>query len=142
MVQVQPLNFGSRYFLSSNVGQYIDFNVTNVDMDIIQDIYIIMNVTNTSSSVAVIPLPATHWITQYSTHKGPNQWENNVPNNIIQLESLLNNDSTKINSLASSELFDASTIQHDSSGIASCIMANYDVKMPPWTLTNSFVFLL
>jgi len=40
--QVQPLNFGSGYFSSSNVGQYIDFNVTNVDMNVIQDIYVVM----------------------------------------------------------------------------------------------------
>jgi len=38
------------------------------------------------------------------------------------------------------ELFDASTGQHDSSGIAALTTA-YFVKMPPCTLTNSFVFL-
>jgi len=56
-------------------------------------------------------------------------------------ETLLNNDDTKINSLSSLELFDPTTGQHDSSGIAAGVMANYYVKMPPCTLTNLFVFL-
>jgi len=37
MAMVQTLNFGSGYFLSSNIGQYIDFNVTNIDMNIIHN---------------------------------------------------------------------------------------------------------
>jgi len=119
--------------LSSNIGQYIDFNITNLDFDVIQDIYVVMNATNTSTTLATIPLPCTHWIQQYSIYQGPNQWENNVPNNVILLKTLLNNDDTKLESLASLELFDASTGQHDSSGIASGIMANYYVKMPPCT---------
>jgi len=139
--QVQPLNFGSGYFLSSNVGQYKDFNITNLDLDVIQDIYVVMNATNTSTTAATIPLLCTHWIQQYSIYQGQNQWENNVPNNVILLKTLLNNDDTKLESLVSLELFDASTGQHDSSSIASLAMANYYVKMPPCTLTNSFVFL-
>jgi len=58
--QVQPLNFGSGHFSSSNVGQYIDFNITNLDLDVIQDIYVVMNAKNMSTTVATIPLPATH----------------------------------------------------------------------------------
>jgi len=139
--QVQPLNFRSGYFLSSNVGQYIDFNITNLDLDVIQDIYVVMNATNMSTTVATIPLPATHWIQQYSIYQGPNQWENNVPNDVILLKTLLNNDDTKLESLASLELFDASTGQHDSGGIAVLATANYYVKMPPCTLTNLFIFL-
>jgi len=93
-----------------------------------------------SPSASTTLIPATHWIQQYSIYQGPNQWENNVPNDIILLETLLNNDDTKLESLASLELFDASTGQHDSSGITVSTTANFYVKMPPCTLTNSFVF--
>jgi len=127
--------------LSSNVRQYIDFNVTNIDIDVIQDIFVVMDMTNTSTTAPTIPLPCTHWIQQYSIYQGPNQWENNVPNDIIQFKTLLNNDDSKLQSLSSMELFDATAGQYDSSGIAALATGNYYVKMLPCSLTNSFVFL-
>jgi len=100
-----------------------------------------MNATNMSTTLATIPLLCTHWIQQYSIYQGPNQWENNVPNDVILLKTLLNNGDTKLESLTSLELFDASTGQHDSTGIAALATANYYAKMPPCTLTNLFAFL-
>jgi len=44
-----------------------------------------------------------------SRPKSINQWENNIPADLILLKTLLNNDDTKLESLASLELFDAST---------------------------------
>jgi len=34
-------------------------------------------------------IPLLHWIQQYSIYQGPNQWENNVPNDVLLLKTLL-----------------------------------------------------
>jgi hypothetical protein len=115
--------------------------MTNMDIDVIQDIYVIMNCTNTSTTAACYPLPTPYWIQSYSVHQGNNQWENNVPNDIIFYEMLLDNDDTKLNTLSEVELFDASTGQYNSDGIAESTTADYYVKMPSMSLTNSFIFL-
>jgi hypothetical protein len=139
--QVQPLNFASGYFTAASTGSYIDFWLTNMDIDVIQDIYVVMNCTNTSTTAACYPLPTPYWIQSYSVYQGNNQWENNVPNDIIFYETLLDNDDTKLNTLAEVELFDASTGLYNSDGIAESTTADYYVKMPPMSLTNSFIFL-
>jgi len=90
--QVQPLNFSSGYFSTSMVGSYLDFNLTNINKDVLEEIYVVFNVTNTSTTMAVIPLPTPLWIQSYSVWQGSNQWESQVPSEIILLENSLNLD--------------------------------------------------
>lgn len=138
--QVQPLNFGSGYFSSSNVGSYLDFNLTNINEDVLEEIYVVFNVTNSSSSTAV-PLPAPLWIQSYSVWQGSNQWESQVPGEIILIENLLDMDDIKLENYADGFLLNPTTGQHDSTGIAAGVTQNVYVKMPAFSITNSFVFL-
>jgi len=57
--QVQPLNFSSSgYFRATTVvGSYFDFNLTNRNKDVLEEIYVVFNVTNTSTTAPVLPLP-------------------------------------------------------------------------------------
>jgi len=81
------------------------------------------------------------WIQSYSVWQGSNQWESEVPSEIILLENLLNMDDVKLNKYGPSMLIDPSTGQHDTTGIAAGATGNYYVKFPAFTVTNSFVFL-
>jgi len=47
--------------------------------------------------VPIIPLPTPLWIQSYSVWQGSNQWESQVPSEIIILEKLLNMDDVKLN---------------------------------------------
>jgi len=64
---------------------------------VLEVIYIVFNVINTSTAMAVIPLPTPLWIQSYSVWQGSNQWESQVPSEIILLENLLNMDDIKLN---------------------------------------------
>jgi len=139
--QVQPLNFSSGYFSASTVGSYLDFNLTNIKEDVLEEIYVVFNVTKTSTTMAVVPLPTPLWIQSYSVWQGSNQWESQVPSEIILLENLLNLDDVKLNKYGPSMLINPETGQHDPSGIVAGATGNYYVKFPAFTVTNSFVFL-
>jgi len=139
--QVQPLNFSSGYFSASTVGSYLDFNLTNINEDVLEEIYVVFNVTNKSTTTAVVPLPTPLWIQSYSVWQGSNQWESQVPSEIKLLENLLNLDDVKLNEYGPSMLIDFETGQHDPSGIVAGATGNYYVKFPAFTVTNSFVFL-
>jgi len=139
--QVQSLNFSSGYFSVSMVGSYLDFNLTNINKDVLEEIYVVFNVTNTSTTAPVFPLPTPLWIQSYSAWQGSNQWESQIPSEIILLENLLNLDDFKLYQYAPSMLINPLTGQHNSSGIAAGATGNYYVKFPAFTGTNSFVFL-
>jgi len=81
------------------------------------------------------------WIQSYSVWQGSNQWESEVPSEIILLENLLNMDDVKLNKYGPSMLIDPSTGQHDTTGIAAGGTGNYCVQFPAFTVMNSFVFL-
>jgi len=135
--QVQPLNFSSGYFSASNVGSYLDFNLTNINKDVLEDIYVVFNVTSTSTTMAVIPLPTPLWIQSYRVWQGLNQWESQIPSEIILLENILNLDDVKLNQYGSSRLINPETGQHDTTGIAAGASGNYYVKFPAFTVMNS-----
>jgi len=137
----QPLNFSSGYFSPSTVGSYLDFNLTNINKDVLEEIYVVFNVTNTSTTTAVVPLPTPLWIQSYSVWQGSNQWESQVPSEIILLENLLNMDDVKLNEYGPSMLINPSSGQHDTTGIAAGATENYYVRFPAFTVANSFVFL-
>jgi len=107
----------------------------------LEEIYVAFNVTNTSTTMAVFPLPTPLWIQSYSIWQGFNQWESQVPSEIILLENLLNLDDVKIYKYGPSMLIDPITGQHDSVGIAAGATGNYYVKFPVFTVMNGFVFL-
>jgi len=65
------------------------FNLTNINKDVLEEIYVVINVTNTSTTMAVIPLPTPLSIQSYSIWQGSNQWESQVPSEIILLENLV-----------------------------------------------------
>jgi len=140
--QVQPLNFSSGYFSSSTVVSYLDFNLTNINKDVLEEIYVVFNVRNTSTTAPVFPLPTPLWIQSYSVWQGSNQWESQVPSEIILLENLLNLDDVKLNKYGPSMLIDPLTGQHSSAGIAVGATGNYYVKFPAFMVTNSFVVYL
>jgi len=81
--QVQPLNFSSGYFSTSTIESYLDFNLTNINEDVLEEIYVVFNVTNTSTLDPVFPLTPL-WIQSYSVWQGSNQWESQVPSEIIR----------------------------------------------------------
>jgi len=114
--QVQPLNFSSGYFSASMVGSYLDFNLTNINEDVLEEIYVVFNVTHTSTRTSsTTPL----WIQSYSVWQGSNQCKSQVPSEIILLENLLNLDDVKLNEYGPSMLIDPETGQHNSAGIAA-----------------------
>jgi len=76
-----------------------------------------------------------------SVWQGSNQWESQVPSEIILLKNLLNLDDVKLNEYGPSMLIDPLTGQHSSAGIAAGETGNYYVKFPAFTVMNSFVFL-
>jgi len=123
--QVQPLNFSSGYFSASTVGSYLDFNLTNINEDVLEEVYVVFNVTNTSSSTAVVPLPTPLWIQSCSVWQGNNQWESQIPSDILLMENLLNMDDVKLNEYAGLMLIDPTTRQHDMTGIAAGATGNY-----------------
>jgi len=86
------------------VGSYLDFNLTNINEDVLEEIYLVFNVTNTSTTVPIFPLPTPLWIQSYSVWQGSNQWESQVPSEIILLENLLNMDDVKLNEYGQSML--------------------------------------
>jgi len=134
--QGQPLNFSSGCFSASTVGSYLDFNLTNINKDVLEEIYVVFNVTNTSTTVFVFPLPTPLWIQSYSVWQGSNQWESQVPSEIILLENLLNLDDVKLNKYGPSMLINPLTGQHNSAGIAAGATGNYYVKFPVFTVTS------
>jgi len=136
--QVQPQNFSSGYFSTSTVGSYLDFNLTNINKDVLEEIYVVFNVTNTSTTAPILPLPTPLWIQSYSVWQGSNQWESQVPSEIILLENLLNLDDVKLYQYASSMLINPVTGQHNSAGIAAGATGNYYVKLLAFSVTNSF----
>jgi len=139
--QVQPLNFSSGYFRASMVGSYLDFNLTNINKDVLEEIYVVFNVTNTSTTAPIFPLPTPLWIQSYSVWQGSNQWESQVPSEIILLGNLLNLDDVKLNKYDPSILINPLTGKHNSTGIAAGATGNYFVNFPAFTVTNSFVLL-
>jgi len=62
---ITQLNFSSGYFSASMVGSYLDFNLTNINKDVLEEIYVVFNVTNTSTKVPVFPLPTPLWIQSF-----------------------------------------------------------------------------
>jgi len=42
--QVQALNFSSGYFSASTIGSYLDFNLTNINKDVLEEIYVVFDV--------------------------------------------------------------------------------------------------
>jgi len=139
--QVQPLNFSSGNFSASTVGSYLDFNLTNINKDVLEEIYVVFNVTNTNTTMAIVPLPTPLWVQSYSVWQGSNQWESQVPLEIILLENILNLDDVKLNQYGPLMLINPETGQHNSAGIVAGATGNYYVKFPAFTVTDSFVFL-
>jgi len=39
--QVQPLNFSSGYLSASTVGSYLDFHLTNINKDVLEEIFVV-----------------------------------------------------------------------------------------------------
>jgi len=88
-------------------------NLTKINEDVLEEIYVVFNVTNTSTTTAIVPLPTPLWIQSYCVWHGSNQWESQVPSEIILLENLLDLDDVKLNEYGLSMLINLTTGQHD-----------------------------
>lgn len=139
--RVQPVNIPAGVFTAASFGAFIDFQIVGIQSDVITQMDLEWNVSNSSGTTACVPLPATQWITAYTLYQGNSILENNVYSEVLTLETVLESDNTRLDQLQTLSLFDPDTGFADADGIAASATQNVYTRFPNTVLTNSMVYL-